>query len=141
MTLEPLVAAGPVIATHAFAAIGAAVLGVIQLAAPKGTLPHRSLGYLWAGLMLWVAGSSLFIHELRMIGPFSPIHILSAITLIGVPAAVYAARRGRLATHRKAMQHIMFWALLVAGLFTFMPGRIMHQVLFGPPATTSAVSN
>lgn len=132
MSLEPLLAAGPVVYTHAFAAIAAAVLGVVQFAAPKGTLPHRSLGYLWAFLMLWVAGSSLFIHGIRMIGPFSPIHILSVITLIGVPMAVWAARKGRITTHAKAMKGYMLWALLVAGIFTFYPGRLMYQVVFGP---------
>ncbi|NBN62456.1 DUF2306 domain-containing protein [Pannonibacter tanglangensis] len=132
MTLEPLLAAGPIVYTHAFAAIAAAVLGVIQVAAPKGTLPHRSLGYVWAGLMVWTAGSSLFIHGIRMIGPFSPIHILSVVTLIGVPMAVWAARRGEIRRHAKAMKGYMIWAVLVAGIFTFYPGRLMYQVVVGP---------
>ena len=46
MSLEPLLAAAPVVQIHAFAAMSAFVLGVIQLAAPKGTLPHRTLGYI-----------------------------------------------------------------------------------------------
>lgn len=131
MSLEPLLAAGPAVYTHAFAAIAAAVLGVIQLAAPKGTLPHRSLGYLWAGLMLWVAASSFFINGIRMIGPFSPIHLLSLATLAGVPVAILAARKGQVTTHAKAMKGYMLWALLAAGLFTLFPGRLMYQVVFG----------
>ena len=37
MTLAPLLSASPAIQIHAFAAIAAFVLGVVQLSAPKGT--------------------------------------------------------------------------------------------------------
>jgi uncharacterized membrane protein len=68
MSLEPLLTSTPVIQVHAFAAISAFVLGLVQLVAPKGTL----------GL---IAVSSFWIHGIRMIGPFSPIHALSIFTL------------------------------------------------------------
>src|SRR6202047_153372 len=55
MSLAPLRAAAPAIPLHAFAAMTACVLGVVQLAAPKGTLPHRTLGWIWVSLMLGVA--------------------------------------------------------------------------------------
>ncbi|SHN14514.1 DUF2306 domain-containing protein [Roseibium suaedae] len=131
MTLTPLLEAGPVIATHAAAAVAALLFGAIQLALPKGTLLHKTSGYLWIVLMFWTAASSLFIHEIRLIGPFSPIHILSIATLIAVPRAILAARSGKIATHRALMRSLYFWALIVAGIFTLLPGRIMHQVLFG----------
>lgn len=131
MTLAPLLQAGPVIASHAFAAIVALVAGALQLALPKGTLLHKSLGYLWVALMIWTAASSLFIHEIRLLGPFSPIHLLSLVTLVTVPLAVLAARSGKIASHKAMMRSLYFWALIVAGLFTFLPGRIMNQVLFG----------
>ncbi|MBV8494421.1 MAG: hypothetical protein JO162_13215, partial [Alphaproteobacteria bacterium] len=62
MNLAPLLAAPAVIQIHAFAAIGAFALGILQLAAPKGTIPHRTVGWIWAGLMLAVVVSSFFIH-------------------------------------------------------------------------------
>ncbi|MEJ8474506.1 DUF2306 domain-containing protein [Roseibium algae] len=130
-SLTPLLNAGPLIASHAFAAIGALCLGTAQMVAPKGTINHRVLGYLWCILMMWVAGSSLFIFGFRLIGPFGPIHFLSLLTLVAVPAAVIAARYGRISTHKRAMTALFFWALIVAGLFTFVPGRIMHSVVFG----------
>ena len=43
MTLVPLLAAPLVIVVHAFAAMAAFALGLVQLLAPKGTLPHRRL--------------------------------------------------------------------------------------------------
>jgi uncharacterized membrane protein len=131
MSLAPLLNASPVIQVHAFAAIGAFALGALQLAAPKGTLPHRTVGWTWVVLMLAVAASSFWIHEIRLVGPFSPIHLLSILTLVTVPLAVLAAPRHRVVTHRKAMTSIFLGALVIAGLFTFMPGRIMHQAAFG----------
>ena len=131
MTLAPLLDAGPFILFHAIGAIGALALGIVQLAAPKGTVNHKVIGYTWAALMLWVATSSLWIHMIRLIGPWSPIHLLSLLVLVSVPAALFAARKGRIATHKRAMQSLFFYALIVAGLFTLLPGRIMNQVLFG----------
>ena len=43
MSLAPLLDAAPAIPVHAFAAMAAFALGVIQLAAPRGTLPHRTI--------------------------------------------------------------------------------------------------
>jgi uncharacterized membrane protein len=106
-------------------------LGVLQLLAPKGTLPHRAVGWAWALLMVLVAGSSLFIHTIRMWGPWSPIHLLSLFTLAVVPLAVFQARRHNVAAHRSAMIWIFTLALVVAGLFTLAPGRIMNKVMFG----------
>jgi len=34
--------------------------------------------------------------------------------------------------HRNAMISVFVGALLIAGAFTFLPGRIMHAVAFGP---------
>jgi uncharacterized membrane protein len=131
MSLAPLLDASPAIQLHAFSAIAAFLLGLVQLTAPKGTLPHRTFGFLWVGLMLLVCISSFWIHELRMWGSWSPIHLLSISTLIALPLAVRHARRHDVGRHRKAMMGIFAGALVVAGIFTFWPGRIMHAVLFG----------
>jgi uncharacterized membrane protein len=131
MTLAPLLRADPVIQLHAFAAVAAFALGAVQLAAPKGTLRHRAMGWLWVGLLATIALSSFWIHQIRMIGPFSPIHLLSILTLVMLPLAVLAAHRHRVPQHRNAMIAIFAGALVVAGLFTLLPGRIMHAVAFG----------
>jgi uncharacterized membrane protein len=44
---------------------------------------------------------------------------------------VTAARRHVVAQHRKTMIYTFLGALVIAGIFTFMPGRIMHHVVFG----------
>lgn len=131
MSLAPLLNAAPAIQLHAFAALAAFGLGAVQLAAPKGTLPHRTVGWIWVLLMVTVATSSFWIHELHMWGPWSPIHLLAIFTLAMLPLAVLHARRHRVGRHRNAMIAIFGGALVVAGLFTLMPGRIMHAVVFG----------
>jgi uncharacterized membrane protein len=131
MNLAPLLEAVPPIPLHAVAAMAAFVLGAVQLAAPKGTLPHRTLGWIWVGLMAAVAVSSLWIHQIRLAGPWSPIHLLSIFTLVMLPLGVWRARRHNVTAHRRTMIGIFTGALVIAGLFTLVPGRIMHAVLFG----------
>ncbi len=131
MTIAPLLDASPAIQVHAFAAMGAFALGVVQLAAPKGTLPHRTIGFIWVALMTVVAVSTVFIHQIKLWGPWSPIHLLSIMTLVLLPVAVWHAHRHDVSGHRRTMLGLFLGALVIAGLFTFLPGRIMHAVVFG----------
>lgn len=131
MTLAPLLTASLAVQVHAFAAMAAFALGIVQLSAPKGTAPHRALGWIWALLMGAVGISAFFIHTIRLWGPWSPIHLLAIFTLITLPVAVLHARRHDIKMHRWAMISLFFGALVIAGLFTFVPGRIMHAVAFG----------
>ena len=112
-------------------------VGLVQLTAPKGTIPHRLIGWLWAMLMLTVAVSSFFIHAIRLWGPWSPIHLLSVLVLVTLPLAVLHARRHDIAQHRMAMLMLFSGALVIAGGFTFLPGRIMHAVVFSPPSAAT----
>jgi uncharacterized membrane protein len=131
MNLAPLTNAPLPIQLHAYAAMTAFVLGVVQLAAVKGTTRHRALGYTWAGLMVFIAVSSFWIHDLRVWGPWSPIHLLSIFTLTAVPVGIWHAHRHAVQRHRFSMIGIFSGALVIAGLFTFVPGRIMYKTLFG----------
>jgi uncharacterized membrane protein len=56
---------------------------------------------------------------------------LSIYTLIVVPLAVWRARHHDVKGHRRIMIFTFAGALVVAGLFTVVPGRIMHNVIFG----------
>jgi uncharacterized membrane protein len=131
MTVAPLLNAAPVIQIHAFAAISAFTLGIVQLVAPKGTIPHRTIGWIWVLLLFSVAVSSVFIHQIRLWGRWSPIHLLSIFTLVTLPLAVFFARRHRVSAHRNAMISIFVGALVIAGAFTLLPGRIMYALAFG----------
>jgi uncharacterized membrane protein len=131
MTLQPLLDAAPAIQIHAFAAMGAFALGLVQLTAPKGTLPHRTIGYVWVALMTVICVTSFWIHDLRVWGAWSPIHLLSIFTLATLPFAILHARRHRVSEHRNAMIAMFAGALLIAGMFTLLPGRIMNAVVLG----------
>jgi uncharacterized membrane protein len=131
VSFAPLLDAAPQTPLHAFAAMAAFVLGLVQFAAPKGTLPHRTIGWIWVVLMAAVAVISFWIHQLRLVGPFSPIHLLSIFTLLVLPLAVWRAHRHEVREHRIAMVSLFAGALVIAGLFTLLPGRIMHAVVFG----------
>lgn len=129
MTLAPLLSASPAIQLHAAAAILAFGVGLLQLTRPKGDRAHRALGYLWAAAMLVVALSSFWIHELNHWHGFSWIHLLSLYVLATLPIAVLHARRGNVRAHRFNMIGMFVGALVIAGAFTLLPGRIMYRVL------------
>jgi len=76
--------------------------------------------------MVTVAATSFFIHDLRIWERWSPIHLLSIFTLATLPLAIVHARRHRVERHRNGMISIFIGALVIAGLFTLLPGRIMH---------------
>ena len=121
----------PIVIFHAFAAIAAFLLGIVQLAGTKGTTLHRVIGWGWVLLLMSVAAGSFWIQSLRQFGPFSWIHGLSIFTLVMLPLAVVRARRHDVAAHKRIMIGIFLGALVVAGLFTLLPGRVMHAVVFG----------
>ena len=131
MSLQPLLAAGPTVLVHASAAFAAVAIGALQFVLRKGTARHRALGWLWIAAMAGVALSSFGIHGLRQLGPFSWIYAISLFTLATLGIAIAHARAGRVAAHRWTMVGLYSGALVITGLFTLVPGRIMHAVLFG----------
>lgn len=138
MSLQPLLDAPWVVQVHAFSAMAAFFLGVFQLAAPKGALPHRTLGVVWLVLMAVVAGSSIFIRPalfpgLAFMQWFSWIHIFTVVTIFGIVGGVAHLARGgaTLKRHSRPFIGIFIGGLVIAGGFAFFPGRIMHEVVFG----------
>lgn len=121
----------PVIQIHTYAAILALFLGVILLSMRKGSRLHKKSGKIWVLLMVVVAVSSFWINGIKMVGPFSPIHILSVLTLWAVFEGVRHIRAGRVNAHKRSMQQLFFLALVGAGFFTLIPGRLMYNVFFG----------
>lgn len=101
-------------------------LGLLILILPKGSRTHRILGRIWATLTFLAACLSFGITELT--GWLSPIHILSAITILSIPYAVYNIRRGNIAAHQRTMIAVL-WGMTLAGLFAFLPGRLLGEWL------------
>jgi uncharacterized membrane protein len=131
MTLEPMLSAGLAIQIHATAAIGAFFLGTIQMVGIKGTNLHRKLGWAWIILMATVAITTAWIHEIKLWGQWSPIHLLSIVVLVQLTLAVIAARRRNIRAHKRLMTGLFTGALILAGFFTLMPGRIFGRMIFG----------
>ena len=116
---------------HAIMAMIAIILGGIQLSMKKGGAIHKLLGRIWVALMLIVAITSFFIHEIRLWGAYSPIHLLSLWTIFILGVGIYYARVGNIKRHKQVMITLYFFALILTGFFTLMPGRVMHQILIG----------
>lgn len=126
-SIEPLLATSLAIQIHVSGAVLALIIGVILLSAPKGMRFHRTLGWIWVLAMAMTAGSSFFITGL-MGTSYSPIHALSAWTLIGLPFGIAAIRRRDIRQHRHTMTGMFVGGLLIAGLFSFLPGRLMWSI-------------
>jgi uncharacterized membrane protein len=126
-----LFAAQPmVLQLHILAALGTVALGGLIFSMRKGQGFHRTAGWIWVVLMATTAISSLFIVGIN--GDFwSFIHLLSGWVLIVLPLGVLAARKHRVDVHRKTMTGIFVGGSLVAGAFTFLPGRLMWRLIFG----------
>jgi uncharacterized membrane protein len=126
-----LLAAQPLaIKLHVAAALSALGIGIVQLSGVKGTGLHRVMGWSWVTAMATAAISSLFIRELNH-GSFSFIHLISGWVIIALPIALWAARTARIRLHGRLMAGLFVGGLLIAGLLTFIPGRLMWRLFFG----------
>ena len=106
----------PAMRLHLTAALIALIMGARQLVAKKGGLAHRLIGWSWSLIMIAAAASSFFI--------------LSIYVLVQLPLAIQAARKGDLVRHAAIMRGMYWMGLVTAGLFTLVPGRLLHAVFF-----------
>jgi uncharacterized membrane protein len=137
-SMDPLLEAPAIVQVHAFAAMAAFVLGLVQLVAPKGTLPHKTLGLLWVALMTVITVSAAFILRPAPEGtPYwdrlSFIHLFIPITAFGIVSGSLLLLRGgpALRRHSRPFISVYIGGLIIAGVLAFLPGRIMHAVVFG----------
>lgn len=136
--LELMAELTPAIWVHGIAAFVALILGALVLWRRKGDERHRWMGRVWVATMVVVAVSSFGISTIGIIGPFSPIHLLSIYTLVslamGVGVLLWPSAKGRaerIHSHRITMQTLYGSALLIAGGFTFLPHRFLGRMTFG----------
>lgn len=131
MSLDPILSASLVFQLHVIAALLAVVIGPFVLLRRSRDTWHKRFGYVWVVAMGLTALTSFGITAEIGPGPVSPIHILAVFTMWSLWNGVNAARQRRIAAHQRGMQTLYFWALGIAGLFTFLPGRRMNAALFG----------
>lgn len=120
-----------IIQLHTGAAILALLIGPFALWRARRDRLHRVAGAAWIVLMLVVATSAWFIHTVKVIGPFSPIHLFAVLTYWSLFVALRHVRAGRYQEHGTAMRLLYLQALGIAGVFTLLPGRTMSRMIFG----------
>ena len=118
----------PIILLHTFAALAALGLGAAMFLARKGTFLHRVAGLTWVALMLAVATSSFWI---KSSGNFSWIHGLSVSVLVLLAVLVFLAITRRISAHRRLAIGLYAGALVITGLFTLLPYRLLGRLVWG----------
>ncbi|MCR2834144.1 DUF2306 domain-containing protein [Parerythrobacter lacustris] len=113
---------------HVVTVLPAVPLGAYLLLSRKGTPRHRQLGKLWVGLMVVTALAITFI---RGGTDFSWIHIFVPLTLHGAWKTIVTARAGKIAEHKRHLVGMYLGALMIPGIFSFLPDRMMGTWLFG----------
>ena len=112
---------------HLTAALSALILGFVMLARRKGTASHKVLGRVWVALMLTVAISSLWMPRFLHL---TWIHLFTLLTLVSIPLALYRIRTGNVEGHAAAMKGLFIGGLVIAGIFTLVPGRLLGNLLW-----------
>lgn len=134
MNPTPILQAPLAIQIHLITVIPAAIIGAwLILASRKGAVPHKTWGKIYMGLMVVTAIAALFIHESNPNGflGLSFIHLFVPLTLFGMAGALVAIKQKDIKGHRSAVVGTYIGGILVAGGLAFLPGRIMHKVMFG----------
>lgn len=127
--LTPLARVPFVLQAHIAGAVLSFAIGTVLLLRAKGRTAHRVLGYAWIATMSVTAISSFFLTGMNG-DSWGFIHLLSGWTVIVLPMGLAAARRRRIAAHSKHMTGIFMGGMAIAGLFSFLPGRLMWHLFF-----------
>ena len=114
---------------HLAAVVPAVVVGTFQLAAPKGTRPHKAFGWTWVVAMAVAAISSFWIMEQQKGAGWSWIHLLSVWVLACLCISIWQIRRGNVRAHKRFMIGV-YIGMIAAGAGALMPGRFLAQLLF-----------
>jgi len=120
--------------SHLVTVVPCVFLGAYVLLAKKGTAVHRTLGKLYMVLMLITGLITLFMPALvgpQFFGHFGWIHLFSFLTIYTVPTAYTAIRKGNVRAHKRKMVLLYIGAIMIAGGFTFAPGRYLNELFFG----------
>lgn len=136
--LQPILNAPAAVQLHFVTVVPAFFLGAWQLlASRKGSASHRLIGKIYLGLMSVTAVAAFFIPSFSSfslgIGPLrlGLIHLFIPLTVNGIWQTRRALRAGNIAAHKASMRGLYIGGLIIAGLLTFLPGRVMYRMFFG----------
>lgn len=129
MNFDALNSIPPMIQLHAISALSALALGPFVIFRKKRDRLHKYSGYVWMLAMLQTALTSFWITEITP-GSFSPVHLLSVLTIATIIYSIYAAAKGDIETHKWSLHNLYFFG--TAGAFTvnFLPQRTIPAIFF-----------
>ncbi|WP_026210686.1 DUF2306 domain-containing protein [Flexithrix dorotheae] len=119
---------------HLITVIPCFIIGTLLLLIKKGTGIHKKFGWVYKILMVITAFITLFMPAQvgpRFLNHFGWIHGFSFLAIYTVPTAYMALKKGDIKSHKRKMIILYFGAIIIAGGFTFMPGRYLYEVFFG----------
>lgn len=119
---------------HLATVVPAFIIGTVLLIIKKGTNTHKYFGRIYMIFMMVTACITLFMPAEvgpRILNHFGWIHSFSFLTIYTVPAAYLAIKKGNIKSHKRKMILLYFGAIVIAGGFTFFPGRYLHTFFFG----------
>ncbi len=138
MSLQPILNAPLAIQLHFVTVVPAFVLGTwLLFFSTKGSRHHRLAGKVYLTLMVLTSLAAVFVRSFSglsmTVGPLKLglIHLFVPLTLHGVWSTLAALRAGNIDGHRASMRGLYFGGLIIAGLLTFAPGRVMYRMFFG----------
>ena len=117
---------------HLASVTAAFLIGSYLMLVRKGTPVHRALGKTYMLLMLGTAIVALLMPAAHpyLFDHFGLLHLFVLPVAYYVPSAYAAVRRGDIRRHRNSMIGLYIGALVIAGLFAFTPGRLLHRWFF-----------
>ena len=110
------------------------LIGTILLIIKKGTKIDIYSGRVYIILMLITATVTLFMPAQvgpRFLDHFGLLHSFSLLTIYSVPTAYLVIKAGNVKVHKRKMILLYFGAIILAGGFTFYPGRYLYTLFFG----------
>ena len=108
MTFQPLIQTPFIIQFHVIFVRYRILLGPISVFRKRWDRAYKITEHSWVLAISLVSLSSFWIQEIKVFNPFSPIHILSLATLIGLYQGFRLVRQRRFVEHSRQMQMLFF---------------------------------
>ena len=112
------------------------LLGGLIFSSPKGTLAHRVWGWLWIACLTSVCLTGGFIQAI-IPGSFSTLHILIPVTMVLIVYSIWNIKMYQQTqndiyrqAHMASMIAVYGGALMIAGVFTLLPGRLIGNAFY-----------
>jgi uncharacterized membrane protein len=126
-----------IIYMHAFFALTAVPFRMYIFLTKKGTKKHKLFGRIWVGWLVIISLTAIFIQEITL-GEYSFIHLLIPLTMGSLIYSIWSIKKFKKTklqkykqSHMSSMIGLYVGALILAGAFTLLPGRLFYEILFG----------